>query len=93
LGNLRLRCRAHNQYEAERRFGRDFMRTRRETGGKPPLPEHALEVIPWLRQLGMRAEEARRWAECCTDMAEASLEERLRHALRCSGRSSPRRAA
>jgi hypothetical protein len=92
-GNLRLRCRAHNQYEAERHFGRDFMRTKRETGGKPPLPEHAAEVIPWLRQLGMRAGEARRWAECCTDMAEASLEERLRHALRCSARSSPRRAA
>ena len=92
-GNLRLRCRAHNQCEAERRFGRDFMRARRETGGKRPLPEHAAEVIPWLRHLGMRAEEARRWAECCADMAEASLEERLRHALRCSARSSPRRAA
>ena len=90
---LRLRCRAHNQYAAEQAFGRDFMRTKRETGGKPPLPEHAAEVIPWLRQLGMRVDEARRWAECCTDMAEASLEERLRHALRCSARPLQRRAA
>jgi 5-methylcytosine-specific restriction endonuclease McrA len=29
-GNLRLRCRAHNQHEAERTFGRDFMRHERE---------------------------------------------------------------
>jgi hypothetical protein len=27
---LRLRCRAHNQYEAERAFGRDFMDTKRD---------------------------------------------------------------
>ena len=27
---LRLRCRAHNQFEAERAFGRDFMNTKRE---------------------------------------------------------------
>ena len=30
--NLRLRCRAHNQLEAERQFGADFMRQRREQG-------------------------------------------------------------
>jgi hypothetical protein len=30
---LRLRCRAHNQYEAERAFGRDFMNTRRAATG------------------------------------------------------------
>jgi hypothetical protein len=52
---LRLRCRAHNQLEAERAFGRDFMNARRETGGKQPLPEHAAEVVPWLRTLGFRA--------------------------------------
>src|SRR6185503_11775722 len=28
--NLRLRCRAHNQYTAERRFGADFMAAKRE---------------------------------------------------------------
>jgi hypothetical protein len=52
---LRLRCRAHNQLAAEQAFGRDFMNTRRETGGKQPLPEHAAEVVPWLRTLGFRA--------------------------------------
>jgi len=43
---LRLRCRAHNQLEAERAFGRDFMYTKRETGERQPLPEHAAEVMP-----------------------------------------------
>jgi hypothetical protein len=90
---LRLRCRAHNQYTAEQAFGRDFMNAKRGAGGKPTLPEHALEVIPWLRHLGMRADEARRWAECCEDMPDATLEERLRHALKCSARSAPRRVA
>jgi 5-methylcytosine-specific restriction endonuclease McrA len=52
---LRLRCRAHNQLEAEQAFGRDFMNTKRETGGRQPLPEHAAEVVPWLRTLGFRA--------------------------------------
>jgi hypothetical protein len=31
--NLRLRCRAHNQLEAERLFGADFMEARREACG------------------------------------------------------------
>jgi hypothetical protein len=90
---LRLRCQAHNHHEAELRFGRDFMRTKRVTGRGSQLPEHAAEVIPWLRQLGMRADESRRLAACCVGMAEASLEERVRHALWCSARSSPRRVA
>ena len=30
VGNLRLRCSAHNQYEAERVFGVDFMRQKRQ---------------------------------------------------------------
>lgn len=30
LANLRLRCRAHNQYAAERAFGVEFMRAKRE---------------------------------------------------------------
>jgi hypothetical protein len=90
---LRLRCRAHNQYAAEQQFGRDFMNTKRESRGKQPLPEHAAEVIPYLRHLGMRPDEARRWAECCEGMPEASLEDRLRHALKCSARTRPKRVA
>ena len=30
VANLRLRCRAHNQYEAERAFGAGFMQTKRD---------------------------------------------------------------
>jgi len=90
---LRLRCRAHNQYEAEQAFGRDFMSTKRETGGKQPLPEHAAEVVPWLRTLGFRADEARRLAACCKDMPDAPLEQRVRHALKCSARPVPSRVA
>ena len=30
IGNLRLRCRAHNQYEAEQVYGRRFMEAKRE---------------------------------------------------------------
>ena len=93
VNGLRLRCRAHNQYAAERAFGRDFMNAKRCRDARPELPEHALEVIPWLRHLGMRPDEARRYAACCSDMPEATLEDRLRHALRCSARSSPQRVA
>ena len=90
---LRLRCRAHNQLAAEQQFGRDFMSAKRETEGKQPLPEHAAEVIPYLRHLGMRAEEARRAAASCEGMPDAPLEDRLRRALQCFGEASPRRVA
>jgi hypothetical protein len=39
------------------------------------------EVIPWLRQLGFRADEARRAAAACDHPAQATLEERVRFAL------------
>ena len=32
VANLRLRCQAHNQYEAERVYGESFMRGKRERG-------------------------------------------------------------
>ncbi len=93
VGGLRLRCRAHNQYEAERAFGRDFMHTKRESRGKPPLPEHVTEVVPVLRRLGMQVQEAREWAACCADMPDATLEDRVRHALKCAGRRLARHVA
>jgi hypothetical protein len=45
-GNLRLRCRAHNQHEAERAFGIDFMEGKRErsharAAGAEPAPMRA----------------------------------------------------
>ena len=41
------------------------------------------DVIPWLRQLGFSAGEARRAAARCEDLPDASLEERVRVALSC----------
>jgi 5-methylcytosine-specific restriction endonuclease McrA len=35
IANLRLRCRAHNQFEAERVYGERFMRGKRERQGDP----------------------------------------------------------
>jgi len=40
-----------------------------------------LDVIPWLRRLGFRADEARRAATLCETIPEAPLEERVRVAL------------
>jgi Holliday junction resolvasome RuvABC DNA-binding subunit len=53
----------------------------------------AAEVIPWLRQLGFRADEARRAASRCEDMPDASLERRVKAALSCLGRHPQGRAA
>jgi hypothetical protein len=166
---LRLRCRAHNQYEAERRFGGEFMRHKRERarrdaararemrasemrapgapqereparardaqaspaarvreneahGAQASDPAHARDahdaaqapatapagaswakaaaeraqeqdVIPWLRALGFRADEARRAAARCAAMPDASLEERVRLALSSLAPNGARRAA
>jgi hypothetical protein len=95
---MRLRCRAHNQYAAERTFGTEFMR-RKQAEARSAAAEArraaaaaaetearktaaAQEVVPWLRALGFRADEARRAATLCEAIPEASLEERVRVALR-----------
>ncbi|MFI5372446.1 MAG: HNH endonuclease [Candidatus Eisenbacteria bacterium] len=104
--NMRLRCRAHNQYAAERVFGRAFMRGKRENararaaerrarrvapGSASPAraaeagSDHVREVVPWLRALGFRADEARRAAARCEAIPDASLEERVRVALSSLG--------
>ena len=42
LRNLRLRCRAHNQYEAERVYGAAFMQSKRaHTQGQDTTAPHA----------------------------------------------------
>lgn len=137
--NLRLSCRAHNQYAADRAFGAGFMdRKRRESRRRATragigatatiehapghvesrsaaMPEHAPghvdswtapklehapghvghhhdEVIPWLRALGFRADEARQGAAMCEGMPDAPLEERMRLALAGLGRARFQRA-
>jgi 5-methylcytosine-specific restriction endonuclease McrA len=91
VDNLRVRCRAHNQYAAEQTFGREFMKGKREAAASracrtneplPSDPPHVADVIPWLRGLGFRIDEARRAAGACRDMPDAPLEQRMRVALR-----------
>jgi len=94
--NVRLRCRAHNQYEAERVFGAGFISEKRVEARRARVraaaearartaaaaePSHEQDVVPWLRQLGFRPDEARRAAAPCEAIPAASLEERLRLAL------------
>jgi hypothetical protein len=94
---IRLRCRAHNQYGAERTFGIEFMRTKREQArqraaevrckaeAQQAAQEAARkavgEVIPALRALGFSAEESRRAAALCEVIPQASLEDRVKRAL------------
>jgi 5-methylcytosine-specific restriction endonuclease McrA len=35
VSNIRLLCRAHNQYEAEQTYGAEFMRQKREHAAAP----------------------------------------------------------
>jgi 5-methylcytosine-specific restriction endonuclease McrA len=88
--NLRVRCRAHNPYEAERMFGAGFMHEKRERAraaaardrhGRVTASDVADELIPCLRQLGFRADEARRAAEHCAGLRDATPEQRVRSAL------------
>ncbi len=87
--NIRLRCRAHNQYGAECTFGRDFMESKRQESrlaARAPVTKavervQELDVVPWLRRLGFRADETRRAAALCENIPDASLEERVRVAL------------
>ena len=94
---MRLRCRAHNQYEAERMFGVEFMRGKREQRSRRriagertrtvgPAAKHTGDVVAGLRALGLRADEARRASEHAATLGEVTLEEGLRAALQFVGR-------
>jgi 5-methylcytosine-specific restriction endonuclease McrA len=87
-GNLRLRCRAHNQYEAERAFGAEFMRRKREEAAARKAAARAKteEVIPWLRALRVPSDVARSAAERCQAIPDAPIEQRVRLALSYLGR-------
>ena len=93
IDNLRLRCRAHNQYAAEREFGDAFMdrkrRAARSAAGEREAEERKKErtsermgqVVHCLRQLGYRPDQARRAAEFSDSLCQASLEDRVKRAL------------
>ena len=80
---MRLRCRTHNQYEAERAFGAGFMRQKRqEARARAQAKEQTLDVVAGLRGLGCRIDQARRAAEFSETLQGATLEERMRASLK-----------
>jgi hypothetical protein len=94
VAGLRLRCRAHNQYEAERAFGAGFMehkrrvhrRTQQAATARLDTAQQAQdEVMPWLLRLGISEREAREAAARSGAAPDAPLEERVRLALRQLG--------
>ncbi|MEO5989179.1 MAG: HNH endonuclease, partial [Candidatus Eisenbacteria bacterium] len=109
IANVRLLCRAHNQYAAERELGTEFMRSQRARAQERRARERAEaaaamkreqaraaarraqavaaqsaadEVTPWLCALGFKRHEAQRAAALAEHLAGASLEDRVRVALR-----------
>jgi len=93
--NLRLRCRAHNQYEAERRFGKGFMESKRREATEAQAADDAMQrdVISALRTLGCRAEDARAIARRPEVRGATTLEERLRRALKLLAPPNARKLA
>ncbi|HYR52323.1 MAG TPA: hypothetical protein VET83_06885 [Candidatus Dormibacteraeota bacterium] len=102
---VRLRCRAHNQYEAERVFGWGFMNRKRLesrlaraasreiAAARAAARERVQDVLAGLRGLGCRADESRRAAEFSETLQGATLEERVHAALSFLGRKSPPRSS
>jgi 5-methylcytosine-specific restriction endonuclease McrA len=106
-GNLRLRCRAHNQYEAERMFGAGFMAEKRalaRSAAQPrasrtrtPSPAPRIEdtpdpeVVPWLLALGFKKDEAHRAAVLARAIPDATLEARFKLAVRSLAPRSARK--
>jgi hypothetical protein len=103
VDKIQLRCRAHNQFEAECDFGASFMASKREAARAVVAEKRARaeteraaaaaqaeaekdpdrSVVPWLRHMGCRLEEAREAAAYCESLPpETSLEDRIRAALR-----------
>jgi 5-methylcytosine-specific restriction endonuclease McrA len=95
--NLRLRCRVHNQHEAERVYGAEFMTEKREVARRGRFEarktreatresqaDRVRQIASGLRNLGCRADEARSAAEAAVETAppDAPIEEVLRTALR-----------
>jgi 5-methylcytosine-specific restriction endonuclease McrA len=84
VDGIRLLCRAHNQFAAERTFGAEFMRHKRiaaaearaaakaaraqQAATSQPTGDEETDVVPYLRALRFSPAEARRAAEQCRDM-------------------------
>ena len=96
VANLRMRCRGHNQYEAERTFGAAFMKEKRAAAtAKRCEPAEAVkpfdgDVVRCLRRLGLHADEAQEAAANGGARREERIEERVRAALQWLGRTRRR---
>jgi hypothetical protein len=96
IEGLRVRCRAHNQMEAEQAFGAEFMDAKREAARAARAARdqaaaaavHDRDVLLGLRGLGVRLGEARLALAEIPRHDQASLEERIGAALRWVGRSA-----
>ena len=97
VANVRLLCPAHNQYEAERVLGADFMEAKREAAAKPSESAATLapsqDLMPRLVELGLSAEQAAQAAARCGSIPGVPFEERLTLALRGFAPASVRLAA
>ncbi|MEP7027463.1 MAG: HNH endonuclease signature motif containing protein [Candidatus Eisenbacteria bacterium] len=82
---VRLLCRTHNQYEADRTFGEAFMAAQRARAGRDA------DVIAGLRGLGVSAARAR--VAVTALPAEATVEAGLRATLRALAPRQPQKAA
>ncbi len=95
-GNVRLLCRTHNQFAAAASFGAGFMEHKRQKAmesraaardaaparGGTRVTSSENEVIPYLRKLGYRTDEARRRAAAaCERMPDGPLEGQVRSAI------------
>ena len=88
IENLRLRCRTHNQLEAERALGAGFMHRKRNElphATRAQSDDRTRDVLAGLRHLGCRPMDARRAAEYVATIPCATLEESLRTALKFIG--------
>jgi hypothetical protein len=96
VAGTRVLCRPHNQYEAERLLGADFMRAKRDQArvarSKPadPTPQPAsvdADVALALRTMGWKADETRKAMADTAQTPAVDFESRIRAALAVLGRA------
>ena len=94
VAGMRVRCRARNQYAAERAYGAEFMNHKRReaeaarAAAKTRKAEAAeRDVIPYLRALRYSTNELRRAAAYCETLPDVSPEDRVLAAIQYLGRT------
>ena len=90
MENLRLLCRAHNQFEGRREFGPAFMKSKREQAAAERAEyaakvERAQELLPWVCELQVPKAKALDLCIRYGDIPGATLEERVRAVVKHLG--------